>query len=146
MTTVYNRNGIPFDIDNIATDLNGKCDTDGTNATFSHIVETYQNGASGYVVYSPDSNGRQLCIQWGQTAGNGSYGGIGVALLKPLQVPYIVSAHIYWGWNEWYWNSTYTTTQCAVMDVTGIVYDMVSAGFGIESYSGHLWRAIGWLA
>ena len=28
---VYNRNGVPFDIDNIATDLNGKADCDLTN-------------------------------------------------------------------------------------------------------------------
>ena len=31
MTTVYNKNGIEFDIDDIATDLNGKADIDLTN-------------------------------------------------------------------------------------------------------------------
>lgn len=30
---VYNKNGIPFDIDAIATDLNGKADVDLTNCT-----------------------------------------------------------------------------------------------------------------
>lgn len=32
--------------------LNGKVDLDGHNATFAHIVETYQNGLSWYRVYS----------------------------------------------------------------------------------------------
>lgn len=49
---VYNKNGIPFDIDAIATDLNGKMDKDGINATASVCVESYQNGSSWYRVYS----------------------------------------------------------------------------------------------
>lgn len=52
MTTVYNRNGIPFDIDNIATDLNGKADRDLTNCTKPYVTETYRNGTSWYRVWS----------------------------------------------------------------------------------------------
>lgn len=33
MTIIYNKNGIEFDIDALATDLNGKADTDLTNCT-----------------------------------------------------------------------------------------------------------------
>lgn len=43
-------------------DLSGKCDVDGSNATFAHITETYVNGSSGYVLYS-----NNFCVQWGVT-------------------------------------------------------------------------------
>lgn len=43
---------IIVDIDNIATDLAGKVDLDGTNAIFPHITTTYVNGDSWYRVYS----------------------------------------------------------------------------------------------
>lgn len=43
---------IEVDIDEIATDLNGKADVDLTNCTKPHIVETYVNGTSWYRVYS----------------------------------------------------------------------------------------------
>ena len=43
---------IEVDIDEIATDLNGKADVDLTNCTKPHIVETYSNGTSWYRVYS----------------------------------------------------------------------------------------------
>lgn len=43
---------IEVDIDEIVTDLNGKADTDLSNCTKPHIVETYVNGVSWYRVYS----------------------------------------------------------------------------------------------
>lgn len=43
---------IEADIDEIATDLNGKADVDLTNCTKPHIVETYVNGTSWYRVWS----------------------------------------------------------------------------------------------
>ena len=43
---------IQVDIDEIATDLNGKADIDLSNCTKPHIVETYVNGTSWYRVYS----------------------------------------------------------------------------------------------
>lgn len=57
---VYNKNGVAFDIDAIATDLNGKMDRDGLNALASVCVESYVNGTSGYRVYSDG-----YCVQWG---------------------------------------------------------------------------------
>lgn len=43
---------IEVDIDEIATDLNGKADTDLSNCTKPYITETYVNGTSWYRVYS----------------------------------------------------------------------------------------------
>ena len=43
---------IQVDIDEIATDLNGKADVDLSNCTKPHIVETYVNGTSWYNIYS----------------------------------------------------------------------------------------------
>jgi len=69
MTTVYNKNGVPFDIDNIATDLNGKADVDltnvnetGTSKIANCAMPDYSNpttitvGASG-TNYTAPSNG-----------------------------------------------------------------------------------------
>lgn len=52
MTEVTNKNGIPFNIDAIATDLNNKMDRDGLNSLASVCVESYQSGNSWYRVYS----------------------------------------------------------------------------------------------
>ena len=46
------KTAIEADIDQIATDLNGKADVDLTNCTKPHVVETYVNGTSWYRVYS----------------------------------------------------------------------------------------------
>ena len=43
---------IEVDIDEIATDLNGKADVDLSNCTKPHIVETYVNGTDWYRIYS----------------------------------------------------------------------------------------------
>lgn len=49
---VTSKRGIEFNIDDIATDLNGKMDKDGLNATCPMIVETYHNGTDWYRVWS----------------------------------------------------------------------------------------------
>ncbi len=46
------KNTIEVDIDEIATDLNGKADVDLSNCTKPHITDTYVNGTSWYRVYS----------------------------------------------------------------------------------------------
>lgn len=69
---------IEVDIDEIATDLNGKADTDLSNVTntsgFRKLVEVYNNGTSGYKVYREynPSTGDYIglwCEQWGQAVG-----------------------------------------------------------------------------
>ena len=71
---------IEVDIDEIATDLNGKADTDLSNVPASKgiLAESYVNGTSGYNVYS---NG--YCEQWGQVSD--ASGGVwhSVTYLKP---------------------------------------------------------------
>ena len=54
---------IQVDIDEIATDLNGKADTDLSNCTRPHIVETYSNGFSWYRVYSDGWCEQGGCVQ-----------------------------------------------------------------------------------
>ena len=68
---------IEVDIDEIATDLNGKADVDLSNCTKPHIVETYVSGTSWYRVYSD-----KWCEQGGIT--NVSVGGQTVNLLKEM--------------------------------------------------------------
>lgn len=73
---------IQADIDQVATDLNGKADVDYTNCSYLpmrndvvHIIETYQNGSSWYKVYSDG-----WCEQGGFVASNGGT----VSLLKTM--------------------------------------------------------------
>ena len=68
---------IQVDIDEIATDLNGKADVDLSNCTKPHIVETYVNGLSWYRVYSDG-----WCEQGGHYTHNNVYGTVTTALLK----------------------------------------------------------------
>lgn len=82
---VYNKNGIAFDIDAIATDVNGKMDRDGLNATASVCVESYQNGTSWYRVYSDG---------WCEQGGVANAGTSSVTFLKPFtNTNYYVTAH-----------------------------------------------------
>lgn len=61
MTTVTNKNGIEFDIDAIATDLNNKVDLDGTNATYPHVVSRTANSNGEIVEIWSDG----YCVQTG---------------------------------------------------------------------------------
>lgn len=70
---------IQVDIDQIATDVNGKADKDLTNVSGTDvknaivrsnvpiITEVYINGTSGHIVYS-----NKLCEQWGVSNGSGN--------------------------------------------------------------------------
>lgn len=61
MTTVYNKNGIEFDIDAIATDLNGKMDKDGVNAECPTLLSRTPNNQGGVVEIWSDG----YCVQTG---------------------------------------------------------------------------------
>lgn len=63
---VYNKNGIPFDIDAIATDLNGKMDKDGVNATCPVVVSRTPNNQGGIVEIWSDG----YCVQSGLLTGD----------------------------------------------------------------------------
>lgn len=68
MTTVTNKNGIEFDIDAIATDLNNKVDLDGTNATYPHVVSRTANNDGGVVEIWSDG----YCVQTGLVTTGGT--------------------------------------------------------------------------
>lgn len=70
MTTVYNKDGIPFDIDAIATDLNNKMDKDGINATCPVVISRTPNEQGGVVEIWSDG----YCVQTG-TISSGSTNG-----------------------------------------------------------------------
>ena len=70
MTTVTNKNGIEFDIDALATDVNGKMDKDGVNATCPVVISRTPNEQGGVVEIWSDG----YCVQTGrksQTIGTG---------------------------------------------------------------------------
>jgi hypothetical protein len=62
MTTVYNKNGIAFDIDALATDVNGKMDKDGVNATCPVVISRTSNNYGGVVEVWSDG----YCVQTGR--------------------------------------------------------------------------------
>jgi hypothetical protein len=64
MATVYNKNGIPFDIDALATDVNGKMDKDGVNATCPVVISRTPNEQGGVVEIWSDG----YCVQTGIVA------------------------------------------------------------------------------
>ena len=70
---------IEVDIDEIATDLNGKADTDLSNVPTSKgiLQESYVNGTSGYRIYSDG-----CCEQWGVASVSNGNTGLQVALSK----------------------------------------------------------------
>ena len=61
---VYNKNGIPFDIDALATDVNGKMDKDGINATCPVVISRTPNEQGGIVEIWSDG----YCVQTGYLA------------------------------------------------------------------------------
>ena len=66
MTTVTNKNGVEFDIDAIATDLNGKMDIDGTNATCPTLLSRTANSNGGVTEIWSDG----YCVQTGMWTGS----------------------------------------------------------------------------
>ena len=76
------KTSIQVDIDEIATDLNGKADVDLTNCTtltpVHCVVETYINGTSWYRVYDDG-----WCEQGGQVTATTNNAGLKISLLKP---------------------------------------------------------------
>lgn len=66
MTTVTNKNGIEFDIDALATDVNGKMDRDGVNATCPVVISRTPNEQGGVIEIWSDG----YCVQTGLWTGS----------------------------------------------------------------------------
>lgn len=91
MTTVTNKNGIEFDIDALATDVNGKADKDLINvgSNVSVCIESWHEGTEYYRVYSDG-----WCEQGGITICASSTNSQSVSLLKTMQdTNYIAIVH-----------------------------------------------------
>lgn len=125
--------------------INGKVNLDGSNATFPHVVESYVNGNSGYILYSPDENGNKRCIQWGVQQGTGTMGAYTVYLLKDIQLPYVVERNLdatnFDGW----FTGAFTTVARDITDVVGSVDNKNNSSFRIQGAGTHSWRIDGYL-
>ena len=122
--------------------FNAKVDLDGSNATFPHIIETYDDGnGNGYRVWSD-----KWCEQYGYVTGTSSYGKTTVNLLKEFKdTYYITSVAIRWGTeSNWYTLST-GAGQSGVTDIAGPVADITTTSFSIQAFSDHKWEAKGYI-
>lgn len=132
-------------LDQVNQGIESRIKLDGSNAEFPVVVESYQNGNSGYILYSPDQNGRTRCIQWGFKESVGSYGQTTINLLKPIQVPYVVQANIDWANSLTWYTNTGAVDATAMTDITAVPTDKTSNSFKLQSYSKHSWRIDGYL-
>lgn len=125
------KTSIQVDIDNIATDLNSKADIDLSNCTKPHIVDTYVNGSSGYIVYS-----NKYCTQWGISDGN-------ITFLKPFaSTNYVITFGGIYHSNGSYVG--YPITQSKTASGMQIGYSFPAAGVG--TYGDINWQVCGYIA
>lgn len=138
---VYNKNGIAFDIDAIATDINGKADKDllNTDTDRGVLVESYVNGTSWYRVYSDG-----WCEQGGQratgtSAASQSYT---IDLLKNFKdTNYFITAVNYYSSANADTNSTYTIAQSGKTSSLFVIFQ-----YGTTGTSGFYWQACGYIS
>ena len=112
-----------------STLFNGKVDLDGHNATFAHIVETYNNGTDWYRVWSD-----RWCEQGGKTSARGSDSWQTVNLLKPfLNTNYAV---------------LHTNITGYTQNESGVITDITTSSFKIFAWAARasFWEAKGYLA
>ena len=140
--TVQNANLI--DAGRIGEILPTKLDASKVKA---YIVETYQNGKSGYILYS---NG--WCKQWGMQTGNGTYTHQKTTLLKKYRdTNYLIyGTHINWSSNNnvWY-TGTGVVNQQTMLDIIGTpseVGNKSTTGFYLPAFTNHNWITEGFLA
>lgn len=133
---------LQVDIDNIATDLNGKADVDYTNCSYLpmrndvvHIVETYVNGSSGYRIFSDG-----YCEQWGRTGALGYGGSATINLLKKFKdVNYSISGATNYAQTTGNKGSSWAITS---LEQSSFVWRS-----GFEQWAAFIyWKACGYLA
>lgn len=56
----------------------------------------------------------------------------------------LVFGSIRWNWTQAWYADSANVKASNMTDVTGTPYDVTLAGFGIQSYSGHYYMAIGY--
>ena len=131
MTEVINKNGIPFDIDAIATDLNNKMDRDGLNSLASICVESYQSGYSWYRVYSDG-----WCEQGGAVPYESGVNAVAIQFMKPyVDIPNLQISAV--------------TTNGAYVNAVINAWGITNTGFTKQYHTvvgnGWSWRACGYI-
>lgn len=137
---VYNKNGVAFDIDALATDVNGKMDRDGLNSLASVCVESYVNGTSGYRVYSDG-----YCVQWGRGSGTLSGSLFYINLLKPYKdANFNFSVQVRTNGND---TGSFFARQIDSQDVFDKIHYFLFLNNGITSYNPNVtWSAWGYIS
>lgn len=122
--------------------FNAKVDLDGSNATFPHIVETYDDGnGNGYRLWSD-----KWCEQYGYVTGTGAYGKTTVNLYKEFKdTYYTTSVAIRWGTGSYWYTSNSGALQSGVTDIAGPIADITTTSFSIQANSDHKWEAKGYI-
>jgi hypothetical protein len=132
---VYNKNGVAFDIDAIATDLNGKADKDllNTDTDRGVLVESYVNGTSWYRVYYDG-----WCEQGGITAATYDPQDYTISLLKPFaNANYNITSQLI----NWDSDSAITFSRWRVWDITASSFKILAS-----NYWPKYWTASGYIA
>lgn len=130
---VYNKNGIPFDIDAIATDINGKADKDllNTDTDRGVLVESYQNGTSWYRVYYDG-----WCEQGGQSTASTTVRTVN--FMKPfVDTNYYASATKY---------GDYRGTNAIVSMIATKSANSMEINNASTDYPTCMWQACGYIA
>ena len=144
MTTVTNRNGIEFDIDAIATDLNNKVDLDGTNATYPHVVSRTPNSQGGGVV-EIWSDG--YCVQTGCgnfAGGNTQYENITINLTQAYKdTSYTLTASK--GNGNYYSSSTLAAQKNSTNQILISYFDTTGATMQNRGAFQYNWRTEGFI-
>lgn len=111
--------------------FNGKVDLNGSNATFSHVVETYQNGTDWYRLYSDG------WVEQGGTLSITSSGEKTINLLKAMNnTDYFVSLQQVYNRNS-AWNSNFTVNTKYTGTFT--MFAESSSGYNVEA----IWQVKG---
>lgn len=129
---------IEVDIDEIATDLNGKADVDLSNCMKPHIVDTYENGTSWYRVYSDG-----WCEQGGYIVGSTS-AATTVNLLKSMpNTEYVL---LIGGTNNTNSRSSGNPSYRGIYQQTGVIESKATDSFVLGNGTSITWRACGYIS
>ncbi|MCR5265161.1 MAG: hypothetical protein K6E29_01035, partial [Cyanobacteria bacterium RUI128] len=135
---------IEVDIDEIATDLNGKADKDLSNCTKPYVKYTYTNTTSGYIVFS-----NKFCIQWGRKAVTANTANIGIDLnLTMADTNYNTDTTCYYNANYSSSNSNCNYNSAATY-AAHLSSTLTSSKITVAyAYSGYtiLWKVTGYIS
>lgn len=140
MTTVTNKNGVEFDIDDIITDLNGKMDVDGVNSTCPTLLSRTANNLGGVCEIWSDG----YCVQTGVTGIIADYGTATVSLSQAYDdTTYIImtTASMPNTGDDGQWNDNAVTRWATKTTSSFQIYNRGAADNGRYVY----WRTEGYI-